>query len=80
MQDGRQLDRGLGLAEVAFVPPQPAAVSATAATSTVHHPGRRRGYRRRGAACANCLLAMVIASRRIRSEPPARGARRPAIV
>ena len=38
----------------------------------VHHP-RLSGYRRRGAAGANCLLAMVTTSRRVRSEPPARG-------
>ncbi len=49
------------------VPAQPATVSAMAAASAVHHP-RLRGYPRRGAACANCLLAMVITSRRRRAS------------
>ena len=49
------------------VPEQPAAVSAKAATSAAHQPGRR-GYRRRGAACANCLPAMVTTSRRVRAR------------
>ncbi len=47
-------------------------LSAVVFSVAVHHP-RLSGYRRRGAAGANCLLAMVTTSRRVRSEPPARG-------